>query len=91
MKKLFFGLSFLIVAAMVLVACQPAATPTAEPTAAPAAEEPTAEPAVEEPTAEPATEEAPANPAADLSGTVRVGSWDNADALQPWDAAIASF
>ncbi len=46
MKKLFFGLSFLIVAAMVLVACQPAATPTAEPTAAPAAEEPTAVPAV---------------------------------------------
>lgn len=32
-----------------------------------------------------------ATPEAELSGTVRVGSWDSGDALQPFDAAIAEF
>jgi len=75
MKKLFVVLSVMVIAAMVLVACQ-TATPT--PTATQAA------------TTEAATTEAPtAAPA--LSGTVRVGSWDSADALQPFNDAIASF
>jgi peptide/nickel transport system substrate-binding protein len=56
-SKLFFMLSLLIVASMVLAACAPSAAP--EEPAAPAAEEPAAEePAAEEPTAEePAAEE----------------------------------
>jgi len=37
-----------------------------------------------------ATSAATAAPA-QLSGTVRVGSWDNADALQPFNDSIASF
>jgi len=70
MKKIFGILSVLMIAAMVLVACQQA-TPT--PTEPPAA----------------ATEAPPAAPA--LSGTVRVGSWDSADALQPFNDSITSF
>ena len=67
----------LVVLSMVLVASMilTACGTAATPTAAPA-------------TAAPATA-APAKPA--LSGTVRVGSWDSADALQPFNDAIASF
>src|SRR6266540_3481511 len=42
----------------------------------------------------PATTEAPAAteaPTAAVSGSVRIGSWDSADALQPFNDAIASF
>jgi len=76
MKKLFVVLSVMVIAAMVLVACQ-SATPT--PAATTAA-------ATEAATTAAATTAAPA-----LSGTVRVGSWDSADALQPFNDAIASF
>ncbi|HNB53583.1 MAG TPA: extracellular solute-binding protein, partial [Anaerolineales bacterium] len=60
-KKLLSLFSLLIIASMVLAACQPAATPTEEPAATQAVEEPTA--VVEEPTAEPT--EAPAEPTAE--------------------------
>lgn len=79
MKKIFLILSVLVIAGMALAACQ-TATPAA--TEAPAA------------TQAPAATEAPVAteaPAATVSGTIRVGSWDGADALKPWDEAIASF
>ncbi len=78
MKKLLFALSMLVIASMILAACAPTTTPV--PTQAPA----TAVPA----TQVPATE-VPTVP--QLSGTVRVGSWDSADALTPFNNAIASF
>jgi multiple sugar transport system substrate-binding protein len=85
MKKLFLVLSVLVIAGMALAACQTATpAPTEEP-AAPAAPAATEVPA---PTAVPATE-VPAAPA--LSGTIRVGSWDSADGLAPFNSAIASF
>ena len=37
----------------------------------------------------PAGTEAPA--AANVSGTIRVGSWDSAEALEPFESAIQSF
>jgi multiple sugar transport system substrate-binding protein len=76
MKKLLIVLSMVLVASMILTACG-TTTPTAAPaTAAPA----TAAPATQAPTAKPA-----------LTGTVRVGSWDSADALAPFNSAITSF
>jgi phosphate/phosphite/phosphonate ABC transporter binding protein len=50
MKRLYYVLSFLILASMVLAACQPAATPTAEPTET---SPPPTEAMDEEPTEEP--------------------------------------
>ena len=79
MKKIFLVLSVLVIAGMALAACQ-SATPA--PTQAPVVTE---APAVTE---APVATEAPAST---VSGTIRVGSWDGADALKPWDAAIASF
>ena len=80
MKKIFLVLSVLVVAGMALAACQ-SATPTPAPTKAPVV------------TQAPVATEAPATevPAPTVSGTIRVGSWDGADALKPWDEAIASF
>ena len=82
MRKLFLGLALLVVAGMVIAACAPAATPTSPPAATPP-------PATEAPTAAPT--EAPTEAPAALSGTVRVGSWDSADGLKPFNDAIASF
>jgi multiple sugar transport system substrate-binding protein len=79
MKKLFLVISALVIAGMVLAACQ---TATPAPTLAPATSAPA--------TAAPATV-APTVAAPALTGTVRVGSWDSADALAPFNAAIASF
>ncbi|GAB4580836.1 MAG: hypothetical protein Fur0022_35790 [Anaerolineales bacterium] len=62
-KKLFSLFSLLIIASMILAACQPAATPTEEPAATEAVEEPTEVVVEEEPTAEPT--EAPAEPTAE--------------------------
>lgn len=89
MKKLFFTISILVIASMVLAACGAPATTAAPPTAAPATAAPaTAAPATAAPaTAAPATEP----PAPALSGTVRVGSWDSADALTPFNNSITSF
>lgn len=87
MRRLFLVLAVLAAGLMLLAACGPGATPTAAPTQAPttaATEAPTMA-ATEAPTT--AATEAPAA----LSGIVRVGSWDAADGLKPWDAAIASF
>ena len=70
----------LVIGGMALAACQPAA-PTA--TEAPAATQAPAN------TQAPAATEVPTIPA--LSGTVRVGSWDGADGLIPWNDAITSF
>jgi multiple sugar transport system substrate-binding protein len=100
MKKLFVILSICMIATLALVACQTSApAPTTAPTSAPAATE--AQPAeatapAAEATTAPAAEAtaAPteaAAPAANLSGTIRVGSWDNADALEPFNQAIKSF
>ena len=103
MKKLFVVLSIFVIAAMMLAACQ-TNTPTAASEEPQAASEPTqveesapeepaeeAAPADEDQTAEtePAAEEEAA--VSDLSGVVRVGSWDSADALAPFEEAIASF
>lgn len=87
MKKTLYVLSILLVASMVLTACAPAATPTAEvqPTQAP----PTQPPATLPPATEVPPTAAPTTPT--LSGTVRVGSWDSADALQPFNDSITSF
>jgi multiple sugar transport system substrate-binding protein len=35
--------------------------------------------------------QAPAAPAANVSGTIRVGSWDSAEALEPFNKSIESF
>ncbi len=86
MKKLFFGLSILLVASMVLAACAqatPTTAPTTPPTQAPATQPP--------PTQPPATEVPTVVPTPALSGTVRVGSWDSADALAPFNDSIKSF
>lgn len=85
MKKIFLVLSALLVAGMALAACQ-SATPTATeaPTQSPAATETMVPAPTEVPTEAPT-----ATPA--LSGIVRVGSWDSADALTPFNNAIQSF
>ena len=86
MKKLLYVLSIAVVASMILAAC---GTPT--PTAAPATQAPaTAAPATQAPA--PTATQPPAKPAVPaLSGTVRVGSWDSADALAPFNNSITSF
>ncbi len=68
MKKSFRFASLIVVLAMLLTACTPAATPVAEPAAAteapaPAAAQPTQAPAVEQPTQAPAVEQPTAAPA----------------------------
>lgn len=86
MRKLLFALSVVLITSMVLAACAPAAT-QAPATQPPATQPPATQAATEAPTQ--AATEAPTTPA--LSGTVRVGSWDGADGLVPWNDAIASF
>ena len=94
MKKIFLILSVLLVAGLALAACQSATqTATQAPvmTAAPATTAATEAPAA---TQAPAATEAPAAtgaPNSAVSGSIRVGSWDGADALKPWNEAIASF
>ncbi|NPV08404.1 MAG: sugar ABC transporter substrate-binding protein [Anaerolineae bacterium] len=44
------------------------------------------EPPAETPTAEPTPE-----PVTEISGTIRVGSWESGEALDPWNRAIAGF
>jgi multiple sugar transport system substrate-binding protein len=83
MKKIFLVFSVLVIAGMALAACQ-SATPTSAPTEAPVVTE---APSATEAPAATATEA----PAATVSGSIRVGSWDAADGLKPWDEAIASF
>ena len=87
MKKLFLVFSVVLIASMVFTACGPAATtPPAPPATQPPATQP---PATQPPATEAPTATQP--PAAKLSGTVRIGSWDSADALTPFNDAITSF
>jgi multiple sugar transport system substrate-binding protein len=76
MKALFRLFAALVVGLLVLAACQPAATQTPAATQPPAADTP-----MPEPTAA----------GGDISGTIRVGSWDGGDGLAPFNAAIESF
>ncbi len=97
MKKLIFALSLMVIASMILAACgtattQPAVVTEAPPApAVPTQAAPTQAPPTKAPTTAPtaAPTAAPTTPA--LSGTVRIGSWDSADALTPFTNAIASF
>src|SRR4030095_5443062 len=86
MKKLFLILSVLVIAGLALAACQSATSTPAPTEEAPAVTEAPATEATEA-TEAPATEAE----ASAVSGTIRVGSWDAAEGLAPWDAAIASF
>ena len=88
MKKLFTLCSFILVASMVMTACGPTAT---TPPAPPATQPPATQPPATQPPATEAPPTATQPPAASLSGTVRVGSWDSADALQPFNDSITSF
>ena len=60
-KPLWWVISLLVMAAMLLAACSPAATPAAQP----AADTPAAQPAADTPAAEPAADTPAAEPAAD--------------------------
>jgi|YelNatPaOPRAMG01_1025707.scaffolds.fasta_scaffold01465_3 alpha-glucoside transport system substrate-binding protein len=62
-KRLWFSLSVLVIGAMAIAACAPAATPTTAPTQPPATEAPTTPPATEAPTTAP-TQAATTAPAA---------------------------
>jgi multiple sugar transport system substrate-binding protein len=85
MKKIFLILSVLVIAGMALAACQSATATQAPATAAPATQAPAA-------TEAPAATQAPAaTEAPKVSGSIRVGSWDAADGLKPWNEAIDAF
>jgi multiple sugar transport system substrate-binding protein len=88
MKSLLKLATLLSIAAMLVTACGPQETQA--PTQPPATEPPAATEAPA--TGAPATE-APATeaPAANVSGTIRVGSWDSAEALEPFESSIESF
>jgi peptide/nickel transport system substrate-binding protein len=93
-NKLFSLLVLILLASMVLAACQPAATPTeapppeteeaVEPTEAPPEPEPTEAPPEPEPTEEPEPE--PTEPPADEKVTIIIGT---TDAIASLDAADA--
>lgn len=97
-KKLFPLLSLLMVASLVLAACQPAAPaeePAAEEPAAeePAAEEPAAEePAAEEPAAEePAAEEPAATEKVQIRWFVGLGTGTNPEQVAVQEEVVADF
>ncbi len=73
--KKLFAVLSVLMVAAIALVACQAATPAA-----------TEAPATEAPVATEAATEAPA-----LSGTIRVGTWDSADALQPFNESIASF
>ena len=93
-NKLFSLLVLILLASMVLVACQPAATPTeapppeteeaVEPTEAPPEPEPTEVPPEPEPTEEPEPE--PTEPPAEEKVTIIIGVTDRISSIDPADA-----
>src|SRR5215211_2356291 len=88
MKSLLKLAMLLSIAAILVTACGPQETQA--PTQPPATEPPAA---TEAPGTEAPATEAPATeaPAANVSGTIRVGSWDSAEALEPFESSIESF
>jgi len=90
MKKIFSVVSMLIVASMFLAACGPAATaPPAEVIIQTQVVKETVVSEVEKTVVVPV--EITATPVPPLSGTVRIGTWDSADALIPLNKAIERF
>lgn len=88
MKRISFALSILVVAGLILAACQPVATSTPE-TIIQTVEVPVE---VESTVVVREQVEVTSTPAPEkISGTIRVGSWDSGDALEPFTNAIASF
>jgi len=93
-NKLFSLLVLILLASMVLAACQPAATPTeapppeteeaVEPTEAPPEPEPTEVPPEPEPTEEPEPE--PTEPPAEEKVTIIIGVTDRISSIDPADA-----
>lgn len=90
MKKLSIALSILAVISMVLAACAPATTPTPE-TIVKTVEVQVQSTVVVTQQVQVQVEVTSTPVPPKVQGTIRVGSWDSGDALEPFNNAIQSF
>ncbi len=88
MKKISIALSLLAAISMILAACAPAAVPTAQ-TIIQTVEVPVNSTVIvtQEVQVQVTTTPVPSK----IQGTIRVGSWDSGDALEPFNTAIKAF